>query len=393
MLDWPLYLALVAALAIGFFLGYRYKKKKNLANTSSSSPIDNYYFKGLNFLLNEQPDAAIDAFIGALEVNSETLETHLALGNLLRKRGEVDRAIRIHQNLLARPGLALSQTHQVQYELATDFMKSGLLDRAEGLLKKLVAQDGEYKIEGLKRLLELYRDEKEWHEGLDILQQLAGSRLSRNYEDWASVRAHFCCELAEQEIIAGNYLSSRQWLKQALGYDKQNIRAGLLLGRLEIAVGEIAKGISQLQKVALQNTEYAAEVIPFLSSAYLQQGSVDSYKLFLSKLYDETFDPSVLLVQADLIAENQSELAAAEYVAKEVVKHPSSSGLYKLLEYYLAFSDGKTRDYLCSLRSVMEEVVSNDSQYQCRNCGFTGKQLHWLCPSCKTWGEIKLKRS
>lgn len=392
VLDWSLYLALVVALALGFFLGCRYNRKKNMG-VSSPSPIDNYYFKGLNFLLNEQPDAAIDTFIGALEVNSETLETHLALGNLLRKRGEVDRAIRIHQNLLARPGLSLLQTHQVQYELAIDFMKSGLLDRAEGLLKKLVAHDGEYKIEGLKRLLELYRDEKEWNEGLNILQQLAGSRLSRSYEDWALKRAHFCCELAEQEIIAGNYSSSRQWLKQALGYDKQNIRAGLLLGRLEIAVGEVLKGVNQLQKVALQNIDYAAEVIPYLSDAYQQQGNIESYRSFLSKLYNETFDPSVLLVQADLITESQGELAAAEYVAAEVMKRPSSSGLYKLLEYYLAFSEGKTRDYLYSLRSVMKEIIANESQYQCRNCGFTGKQLHWLCPSCKTWGEIKLKRS
>ena len=390
MFDGWLYLALVIALMIGFFLGRRHSKNKQY---TSVDPITGHYFKGLNFLLNEQPDAAIDTFIQALEVNSETLETHLALGKLLRKRGEVDRAIRIHQNLLARPGLTVHQTHQAQYELATDFVKSGLFDRAEGLLEELVVKEGPYKVSGLKRLLEVYRDEKEWEKGLSILQKLSGSRLSRSYDDWAPIRAHFCCELAEVDIIDQDYLGARQWLRQALSFHRQSVMANLLLGRLEIAVGHFSKGVAQLEKVISQNPDYISEVLPYLSEAYQRLGNFQEYYRFLTTLNHNHQDASILLELSELIARIDSELAAAEYVAKEVVKHPSGVGLHKLLDYYLSFTDGKTKEYLLSLRSVMEKVIDNNMYHQCRHCGFKGRQLHWLCPSCKSWGSLKPKKA
>lgn len=391
MFEWQLYLVLVATLAIGFALGHRYSKQKK--NSSSFRHIDDHYFKGLNFLINEQPDAAIDTFIQALEVNSETLETHLALGKLLRKRGEVDRAIRIHQNLLARPGLTLHQIQQAQYELATDFVKSGLFDRAEGLLQELVDQDGPYRLSGLKRLLEVYRDEKEWLQGLDVLQRLSGSRLSRSYEEWGPTRAHFCCELAEVDVIAGNYQAARQWLRQALAYDKLCVRAGLLLGRLEIAAGFPLKGVGQLQKLAVQHHDYISDVIPHLSAAYQQLGRLEDYRVFLLSLSSASQDVSILVALSDLIAQKEGRLVAAEYVAKEVISHPSGVGLHKLLDYYLSFTEGKTHQYLLSLRSVVEKVIANSIHYQCRHCGFRGRQLHWLCPSCKKWGSLKPKKA
>ena len=378
------------ALAIGFFLGCRYAIKKN-SLPAVKSPIDKHYFKGLNYLLNEQPDAAIDAFISALEVNSDTLDTHVALGNLLRKKGEVDRAIRIHQNLLARPGLTLHQTHYAQYELATDFIKAGLFDRAERLLNDLVSQEGRYKVQGLQRLLEIYRDEKEWQLGLGVLQKLSGSRLSRNYEEWVFIRTHFCCELAEESIFGSDYLVARQWLKQALGYDKQSMRAGLLLGRLEVAAGNLPKGRTQLKKVAVQHVEYIAEILPYLSAVYNELDDLEGYPAFLSLLYAKVPDVSISIALAELISKTKGRLEAAKYISGEVIKHPSAPGLYELLGYYLEFSQGATKEYLLSLESVMTAVISNQPFYQCRHCGFKAKKLHWLCPSCKKWETIKPK--
>ncbi len=392
MFDWLLYIFFVLALAIGFFLGCRYTAKKNSLPVVVG-PIDEHYFKGLNFLLNEQPDAAIDAFISALEVNSDTLDTHVALGNLLRKRGEVDRAIRIHQNLLARPGLTLHQVHHAQYELATDFIKAGLFDRAEGLLGDLVSQDGQYKVRGLKRLLEVYRDEKEWRLGLGVLQKLSGSRLSRSYDEWLLVRAHFCCELAEEYIFKSDYVQARQWLKQALGYSKQSMRAGLLLGRLEMAIGESSKARAQLKKVAIQHAEYIAEILPHLSAAYNEFDDLEGYSTFLSFLYTKAPDVSISIALAEIISKTDGRLEAAKYISGEVIKHPSAPGLYALLNYYLEFSQGATKEYLLSLESVMTAVISNHPSYQCRHCGFKAKRLHWLCPSCKSWETIKPKRS
>jgi lipopolysaccharide biosynthesis regulator YciM len=386
MFNWELYLGLIAAMAIGFWQGSRFSKRHKTKETHS---LNHQYFQGLNFLLNEEPDAAIESFIKALEVNSETLETHLALGKLLRKRGEVDRAIRIHQNLLARPGLTIEQSQQAQYELATDFAKAGLLDRAEGLLKELVADEGPFQAQGLKRLLEVYRDEKEWEEGLSVLQVLAGSRFSKTYEQWAPTRAHFCCELAEKAIIEERYDEARQWLKQALGYDKQNARASLLLGRLEISAGNTQRGIQQLQKIAEQNPDYISEALPYLSQGYERLGNFKKYADFLMETHQKHSIPILVATLADVIAKQKGERAAVEFIAKEVKDNPSGTALHKLLEYYLSFAEDRTREHLMSLQTVMRRVISHSPSYQCQKCGFKGKKLHWLCPSCKQWGEIK----
>lgn len=386
MSDWGLYIALIAAVAIGFWQGRRYQHGKD---HSTSHYLDQRYFQGLNFLLNEQPDAAIDAFIKALEVNSETLETHLALGKLLRKRGEVDRAIRIHQNLLARPGLSLEQSQQAQYELATDFAKAGLLDRAEGLLKELVKVEGPFQIDGLKQLLEVYRDEKEWQSGLEVLQLLSGSRLSKSYDQWLFIRAHFCCELAEEAIAVKDFNAARQWLKQGLQYDKSSVRAIIASGQLEIMLGNYQRGIQYLKKIVEQGPDYLAEVIPYLAEGYHKLSQFKKYRRFLQEIYRHQSSPVLALALTDAIAQEDGGMAAAEFIAKEVRDNPSGMGLLKLLDYYLSFADAKSREHLMALKVVVERIIRRSSYYQCNHCGFKGQKLHWLCPSCKQWGQVK----
>ncbi len=386
MPDWLLFLVLVIATAIGFWQGRHFGQKRNQENSQS---LNYQYVKGLNFLLNEEPDAAIKSFIQALDVNSETLETHLALGKLLRKRGEVDRAIRIHQNLLARPGLNKEQSQEAQYELAIDFTKAGLLDRAEGLLKELVSEDGPFKGKGLQRLLEVYRDEKEWEAGLSVLNLLCGIRFGKKYEHWAPVRAHFCCELAEQAIISAEHDKARKWLRKALAYDKKSARAMILSGRLEIASGDTQKGIQQLQKIAEQNPDYLTEALPYLEQGYAQQSNPKPYRDFLFSTYQKNTNPVLVLALTDAIAQQEGEEAAAKFIAREVSEHPSGMGLHKLLDYYLAFADERSKEHLAALQTVMERVITRSPHYQCTYCGFKGQTMHWLCPSCKQWGKIK----
>lgn len=387
MFNWELYTAILAALAIGFWQGVRYAKRRS--KKADEQSFHHQYFQGVNFLLNEKPDAAIESFIKALEVNSETLETHLALAKLLRKRGEVDRAIRIHQNLLARPGLTKAQSQQAQYELATDFSKAGLLDRAEGLLVELAAEEGPFQRQGLERLLEVYRDEKEWEQGLSVLQTLSGSRFSKAYDEWAPVRAHFCCELAEQLLEKSEYASARQWLKQALTYDKQSVRASLILGRLEIKEGYAQRGIQQLQKIAEHNPCYLSEVLPYLADGYEQLHNLQKYSTFLTESYRQNPNPVLLSALTDVISKKDGDAAAVEFIAKEVSENPSGMGLHKLLDYYLSFADDRTREHLIALQVVMNRIISRSPSYQCGKCGFRGQTLHWLCPSCKQWGTIK----
>lgn len=382
--DWQLYLAILAALAIGFWQGKRYKKDSVKATHS----LNKEYFQGLNFLLNEQPDAAIDSFIKALEVNSDTLETHLALAKLLRKRGEVDRAIRIHQNLLARPGLSKYQSEQAQYELSVDFTKAGLFDRAEGLLLDLIKEEGEFQRLGQVLLLEVYRDEKEWEQGLKILQQLAGSRFSKSYEQWAPIRAHFCCELAEFAIESKKFNDSRSWLKQAISYDKHCARAIILLGRLDISIGKIVHGVQQLQKIIEQSPEYLSEALPYISEGYKKLDDMPKYRSFLNSASSKLDHPVIIAELTDVIASIEGNLAAAEFIAAEVKAKPSGMGLNKLLDYYLTLADDKTKANLAPLKTVMQRTLLKSPHYQCKQCGFKGQKLHWLCPSCKQWGTV-----
>ena len=386
MFDWALYLALVTALAIGYWQGQR--QQKNSQRKDEGQDLSRQYIRGLNFLLDNQQDAAIESFIKALEVNSETLDTHLALGKLLRRRGEVDRAIRIHQNLLARPGLTQEQTQHARYELATDFSKAGLLDRAEGLLQELV-EAGPFQTKALIGLLGVYRDEQEWEQGLVVLQSLSGPRLGKSYEKWAPVRAHFCCELAEQEIAKSDYKAVRQWLRQALNYDKYNPRAIMLLGRLEIASGNTQRGIQQLQKIVEKSPDYISEVLPHLSEGYKSLKDLKKYRDFLITTYQKNADSTLILAITNVIEQVDGQRAAAEFIAREVSMHPSGMGLNKLLDYYMIFTDSKCREYLSILKKIAERIIIDLSHYQCSHCGFKGQELHWLCPSCKCWGKIK----
>ena len=384
MADWQLYLGLFLALAIGFWQGRRSKQ-----SSPESLSLDKQYFQGLNYLLNEQPDAAVDSFIKALEVNSDTLETHLALGKLLRKRGEVDKAIKIHQNLLARPGLSLEQSQQAQFELAMDFSKAGLLDRAEGLLQSLIENDGPYKISALKLLLEVYRDEREWEEGLSVLHKLSGIRFSKSYEEWAPVRAHFCCELAEEGIQGKDFTRARQWLKQALTFDKRHVRASLLLGQLEIQQNNYSTGITQLTKILELHPTYITEALPHLAKAYRRVNRLDKFKQLLQESYLRHPLPETQLTLAETIYLVEGEKSAFDFLVSQVQSNPSGPGLHKLLDYYLQNTEGKTQVHLGALKTVMEKVISQAYSYQCNYCGFKGNELHWLCPTCKHWGSIK----
>ena len=394
MPDWALFLLILTAIAIGFFLG---KQSRENPRKSNDSIVDKDYVKGLNYLLNEQPDSTIEVFISALEVSADTLQTHLALGNFLRRKGEVSRAIRIHQNLLAHPSLTVEQSHQAQYELAVDFLKAGLFDRAERLLKELAVNDEHYTTRALNHLLEVYRDEREWHSGLDILSQLSGSRFSKQYETWAPIKAHFCCEIAEESMAnsgvgSSNYLVSRKWLKKALSYDKQNVRASLSLGKLEIDAGYYKQGISQLQKVCHQHPDYLGETLTYLLIGYKQMNNVAGYREFLLAINSQHCNDDLSITIADFVKKEKGQLAATKFIAQYLEENASVIILDKFLDLYIECTKGDTKNYLQLIRTTITETVENAAKHVCGYCGFKSREIHWLCPSCKQWKEAPFKK-
>ncbi|NIB42075.1 lipopolysaccharide assembly protein LapB [Pseudomaricurvus alkylphenolicus] len=386
MIDWGLLLLVLLAIAIGYALGWR---SRGGAEEPDAPVLEPHYIQGLNYLLNEQPDAAIDTFIGALDVNSETLETHLALGNLLRKRGEVSRAIKIHQNLLARPGLEGERSKQVQLELARDFIKSGLLDRAEMLLQELAETSAHpLRTQCLEYLIEIYRDEKEWQKAIDAINQLSSRRFARLPDRWRMVQSHFFCELAEDALRRTDYLGARRQLRAAALADKQSARPSLLLAELEHRLGQDKEAIRTLKQVFHQDPSLLPEALPLLSQCHKSLGIQDQLREYLHELLEQGGSTPVVMALAELIADDEGSEAAARFLGDQVSDGPSLLAVGQMLQFQLSDQREPDENMLMASNAI-RNIQKTRPHYRCYNCGFSGQQMHWLCPGCKTWGSVK----
>lgn len=386
MIDWGLFVLVLVAIVIGFFMG---RRSMRLPEDNDAPTLEPHYIQGLNYLLNEQPDAAIDTFIDALDVNSETLETHLALGNLLRKRGEVGRAIKIHQNLMARPGLGDAQTTQVQLELARDFIKSGLLDRAEMLLKELVNTTVHpVRTQCIEYLIEIYRDEKEWLKGVEAIAQLQSRRFSRLADRWRLIQSHFYCELAQEALDRSDYLTARRQIRAASIADKQSARASLLLAELEFRLGRYKEAIKALKQVFHQDPALLPEALPLLVTCYRATGRTEQLQVYLNELLDQGASTPVVLALADIIASAEGSEQAAQFLAQSLADTPSLKAAGQVLSFQLADVDSPP-EAIVMADKVIHQMQEASHHYRCHSCGFGGQQMHWLCPSCKTWGSVK----
>ena len=358
------------------------------------------YYKGLNYLLDGHPDGAIDAFITALEVNSETLETHIALGNLLRKKGEVDRAIRVHQNLLARPSLPCSQVHQAHLELARDYISAGLLDRAERLLLDLVAESNDYRHTAQHYLLEIYQSEREWQSAVNIAVDLLPKKSKRGALEARGDRgqsvsialAHYYCELANVMMGEGKLQRAHDFLQQALSQDKSCVRASIMLGDVEYRSGNYKKSIKALHKVRQQDPVYIPETIAILRQSYGALDDQRALKAFLQECLDAHPSAALVLAVADDVRETEGNTAAAEFLSAQLSRQPSLRGLARLITLQMNYAEGEVRDNLSLLQVLVNRLVADRHAYRCNHCGFAGKQLHWFCPGCKYWGTIKIIR-
>ncbi|MGK0498819.1 MAG: lipopolysaccharide biosynthesis regulator YciM [Oceanicoccus sp.] len=385
---WQL-LLVFSAIAIGWLLG-----RRNSSTNSDEAAMSGSYYKGLNYLFNDHPDAALDTFIDRLEVNNDTFETHIAVGNLMRRKGEVERAIRIHQNLLSRPSLPMVQLHQAHLELARDYISAGLLDRAESLLKDLSVEAPELKTVAMRHLLEIYQDEKEWQQAIDVAKQLLPKRA------WLTsavpvdktigiALAHYCCELAQLAIDKHDYQSARTQLKQSLTYDRGCVRASLLAADIESRTGHYNRAIKSLRKVREQDAAFVPETVQLIQNCFKHLGNQQASHDYLLECLESSSSATILLsVVADIQAE-QGNQAASSFLSKQLKQRPSLRGLARLVELHIANSSGTAKDNLDVLQLLIAQLMQSKPQYQCHHCGFAGKRLHWLCPSCKQWGQIK----
>ncbi|BEE17347.1 lipopolysaccharide assembly protein B [Aeromonas enteropelogenes] len=376
-----LFLLLPIAAGYGWYMGRRSVRQDT---QKQSNQFSRQYVAGLNYLLSDESDKAVDLFIQLLEVDSETIETHLSLGNLFRQRGEVDRAIKIHQNLVARQ-LTREQRQLALQELARDFLAAGLLDRAEAIWKEL-CEDSDFEETALAQLLIIHQQLREWGKAIEVavrLQQFQGKKL-------AEPISHFYCEQAENALREGNQGEALAKFKRALGINPACARASLRLAELAMAEGEYERASKELLRVFEQDMDFASEAIPKLLQCYQQLGRSQALIPILEKAVEEHAGVSVTLALAKLVEERDGLSQARELVLRQLRRHPSMKGFYQLVGFQLASAEeGPAKESLELLQQLVGEQIKIKSTHKCRQCGFATHSLFWQCPSCRQWGSIK----
>ncbi len=375
-----LYLLIFLAIAAGWWLGRRDRRKV-------SPTVSANYFTGLNYLLNEEPDRAVSTFVEELEVNGDTLETHLALGNLLRRRGEIDKAIIVHKNILKNNAITPDDSRLVQLELARDYLLAGLLDRSEELLMDMIAKSGPLKNESRKLLLEIFEQGKEWRKAIEIAEMLATGTETEHFEEAIS---QYHCELAEVYLASNRFDDARSALSDAMGHDARNARVSLLVGNLEFKQGNYEEAIRSLVRIKEQKAIYVPESLDLLARSYEASGA-DPQALhdYLKTCLEIVPSISIVLFLAKSIREEFGDEAVARFIADHLKRNPTIRGLSQLIDLHIDNTQGVAKENLAILRSFTEALVAGKPAYQCKSCGFEGKVLRWSCPSCKSWGKTE----
>lgn len=382
---------LLAAVAIGYALGYRRPpQQRSKQAQSASATLSRDYFVGLNYLLDEQPDEAIQTFIQALDVNSDNVDTHIALGKLFRTRGEADKAVSIHQNLLARPVLTAQQNEQVQLELAQDFIALGMHDRTQRLLNAVIArtQSDEHRMTAKQLLVDLLEREKAWQEALDITLPILGQQ-----PDMCRPAAHWLCEIAEQAIRQSHHASAERHLKKALQLDAQCVRAILLLAELALNNGHARQSIAYLDTIPQHARPHIPTMLPLLERAYWQADDMPGFEQHLVALLDIAPLTSVIIRLSELVHQRAGVEQAIEITATHLHHAPSLRGLDHLVDLYMESQQLRGHDppdsRLWLLKHHTQALLKNHFRHRCTHCGYRADTLHWQCPSCRRWGSIE----
>jgi len=374
------------ALPLFFSLGWLAARVDLKQLLAESTALPAAYFKGLNFLITNQQDKAIEAFTEAVQANTDSLELHFALGSLFRKRGEVDRAIHLHLHLLEKKQLEPQQKLAVTAELAQDYLKAGLFDRAEELFESL--DDDRYRQPALRALLEIYVREREWERAIKAATEL--ERISG--VPFRVEIANYYCEMAVKSKLANDTHTARFELDQALNANKSCVRANVLLGDLEAEANNHKAAISVWKRIEFQKPEYLGLIAPKLLASFRALNQIEE-GLTLLQTYLQTYQLNSLLnvlyeaTLAEQGAENASKLAR-----NELIKMPSLNTLDLLLQARTILEtnhpqNGNLQDTQL-MQQAVRHAIGNKTAYHCEQCGFKAKYHHWQCPACNAWEAL-----
>jgi lipopolysaccharide biosynthesis regulator YciM len=376
---WFFLLLPLAALS-GWVIGRRGGERHS---DSQVSKLSTTYFRGLNYLLNEQPDKAIELFLHIAELDKETFETQVALGHLFRRRGEVDRAIRLHQALVERRDLSDPQKVQALLALGEDYMRSGLLDRAETVFSDLAKID-QRAPQALKHLIGIYQAERDWPKAIENATRYEAA----TGEAMGKLIAQFECELADRQRASGDVDGAREAIARAYAADSTSVRAGMLEGRIETESGNDAGAIRAFERAARHDADYLPELLPALLACYERVGDTPGARAFLGEMSEHYRGVSPVLALTRLVEGEEGVAAARTYLAQQLKDRPSVRGEAALIDLTLADNADPVAT-LRDLKHITDQLLVRNPSYRCSRCGFGARSHHWQCPSCKEWGTVK----
>lgn len=381
--NYFLVIPLAVAVGIGWFLG---RRESGRVVHNPKANLSHEYFTGLDYLLNEKMDEAIESFIRALEINSDTIPAHIALAKLFRRKGDVDRAIKIHQNLLARPDLSREDFMRVQMALARDYYAVGLLDRAENLLQEIIKSSSKsVRIKALLLLIKLYEKEGEWLNALTAAELLSPDARKQI----ATELAHYCCELAAGAMKAKRWKQAEEYLKKSAFYDPNNVRISLLQAQLEIGAENWKAAIKYLKSVLKQDRLFVSETVPLLRICCEKTATLPDYAQYLRLCLTQAPSTTVIIALAEQIKRDQGIYAAGSFITDELKRRPSVKGFNSLIDLHIEYGSESAKESLKVLRGLTGQLELSKPVYRCNSCGFSGRTLSWQCPSCKSWGTTK----
>lgn len=368
-----LFLLLAAA---GWALG-RFGERDD--DDDAPPPLNIDYLKGLNFLLNEQTDQALEHFLKMVRVDDKTIETHFALGSLFRRRGEVDRAIRIHQNIIARPDLAAEQRDQALFSLAKDYLRAGLLDRAENLFVRL-SQGSRYQVEALEQLCRIFEQEREWQRAIESgqkLEVLSGQSLALQI-------AHYYCELAEQAVNKKDFVAARAFVKKAQSGRPRTQRGALTRARIASDTGDSRTALRLYHRIIDENTYLITEALPALVEIYNREGSTEQLESSLRALLVNNPKMKKDVAYTAIVNDIGGVSIIDECVEEYMLSEPTLAEFIDLQTVHEA-SGKDDRAALAKVRAALSKLAATIPRYQCKECGFSSQRLLWQCPSCRDW--------
>lgn len=346
---------------------------------AAAPPLNVDYLKGLNFLLNEQTDQALEHFLNMVRVDDKTIETHFALGSLFRRRGEVDRAIRIHQNVIARPDLGPEQRDQALYALAQDYLKAGLLDRAENMLLRLAA-GSRFQVESLEQLCRIYEQEKEWEKAIESshkLEALSGRSLALQV-------AHYYCELADRSAAAGDYSAARAFVKKSQSGRPRTMRGALTRASIAQATDDPETALRLYGRVVDENSHLMPEALPRLVDIHRERDTLDQLNNELTSLTQRNPKAKNQIAYTAVVNDIGDIDVIDRCVEEYILNEPTLSEFVDIDDVGDGDEEARTRA-LARVRSGLSKLAAMTPRYQCKECGFSSQRLLWQCPSCKDW--------